>query len=297
MKKTFYLILFFSSVIFAQKAGENGLSFLKLSFGAKNAALADLAVVYSNDATALFYNPALLTNNKININITHNQSIQDLRSENFAFSFNYDDINFAVGVNNSSIDNIEIRNLPGEPIAKFNANYFLGTFSAAVNITDEIATGASVKYIYEGIYTDEATGYAVDLGLAYKQIIPNLNFGLSLRNIGNMNKLRYEKTKLPLDLRFGASYNFLVSELKSKIVLLGGINKYLNEEKLISAFATDIIYDEFFSLRIGYMTGVEARSISLGFGINYNNFVIDYAFVPYKYDLGNSNIITVGYYF
>ncbi len=297
MKKIFLLIIFISVTTFAQKAGENGLSFLKLSFGAKNAALADLAVVYSNDATALFYNPALLTNNKVNINISHNQSIQDLRSENFAFSFNYDDINFAVGVNTSSINNIEIRNLPGAPISKFNANYFLGSLSAAMDITENISAGTSLKYLYEGIYTDEATGYAIDLGLAYKQILPNLNLGLSLRNIGTMNKLRYQETKLPMDLRFGAAYNFLVPEFKSRIVFLGGISKYLREEKLITALATDIIYDELFSLRLGYMAGVEARSLSLGFGINYNNFVIDYAFVPYKYDLGNSNIITVGYNF
>ncbi|HPN38415.1 MAG TPA: PorV/PorQ family protein [Melioribacteraceae bacterium] len=297
MKKIILFSFLFAGLAMAQSAGKNGLSFLKLSFGAKNAALSDLGVVYANDASALFYNPALLVNNPININLSHNSSMQDLRSQNLAFGFNYDNINFALGVNTTSIDDIEVRNVPGEKISKFNANYFFGSFSAAMLITNNISIGATFKYLYEGLYSDEATGYGIDLGVAYKELIPNLNIGLSLRNLGSMNKLRNIETELPKDIRIGASYSIDVPTLKSKIVVIGGINKYFNEDEMYSAIATDIIYDNLLSLRLGYINGMEARSLSLGFGIFWNSFKVDYAFIPYKYDLGSSNIISVGYIF
>ncbi len=297
MKKISLILVLCSSILIAQSAGESGLSFLKLSFGAKNAALSDLAVVYSDDATALFYNPALLAKDPININVTHNQSIQDLRSQNLAFGFNYDSINFAIGVNTTSIDDIEVRNVPGEAITKFNANYFFGSFSAAMFVSENISVGTTFKYLYEGLYSDEATGFGFDFGVSYQQLIPKLNLGLSIRNLGSMNKLRNVETELPKDLRFGASYDFDLQELNSKIIVIAGINKYLNEDEICTGFAADVIYDNLLSLRIGYLSGIEARSISAGFGILWNNFKIDYAFIPYKYDLGSSNIITVGYIF
>ena len=297
MKNISIVLVLCSTMLFAQGAGKNGLTFLKLSYGAKNAALADLGVVYSKDATALFYNPALLADDDINLSISHNQSIQDLRSQNLAFGFNYDKIKFAIGVNTASIDEIEVRNVPGDPIAKFNANYFFGSISTGFYVSDEISVGTTFKYLYEGLYSDEATGYGFDFGIAYNNLIPNLNLGLSLRNLGSMNKLRNVETELPKDFRFGASYNLKFEEIKSDVVLLAGINKYLSEDELCSAFAADIIYDNLFSLRIGYLTGIEARSFSAGFGVLWNNFKVDYAFIPFKYDLGSSNIITVGYNF
>lgn len=297
MKRLIIILVIYSSLIYAQSAGENGLSFLKLSFGAKNAALSDLAVAYSDDATALFYNPALLAKDPININLTHNQSIQDLRSQNLSFGFNYESINFALGVNTTSVDGIEVRNVPGEAITKFNANYFFGSLSAATFVAEKISLGVTFKYLYEGLYSDEATGYGVDFGVAYEQIIPHLNLGMSFRNLGSMNELRNTKTELPKDLRFGAAYDLELNTINSKIIILAGLNKYLNEDNIYSALATDIIYDNFLSLRLGYQFGIEAKNFSTGFGIYWNNFKLDYAFIPYKYNLGSNNIISVGYIF
>ncbi|MFH0736599.1 MAG: PorV/PorQ family protein [bacterium] len=298
MKKIFAVLLLICGIVTAQDAGNNGLSFLKFSFGAKNAALADLGVVLANDVTALNYNPALLAGvDRLQLHLTHNQSIQDVKSEMFGFGFSFNNINFAVGVNTSTVSDIEIRNTPGEAIAKFDANYFYGSLSSGFYLTDNLSAGLTFKYLYEGMLTDEATGYGLDFGFAYKSIIPNLNMAVALRNIGKMNKLRNQSTELPKDLRFGSSYLLTVDQIKSNVVLAAGFNKYLEEEDLHYSVAADIKYDNLFSLRVGYITGYDSKGITTGFGIDWNNFNIDYAFTPYNYDLGDVHTISLMYNF
>ena len=71
----------FTSLL-AQTAGNSGLSFLKLGFGARNIALGDAGTALSTDVTALFYNPAALAINPASeIMLMHNEWIQDVRSE------------------------------------------------------------------------------------------------------------------------------------------------------------------------------------------------------------------------
>lgn len=299
MRKIIFIsLVFFSVSLSAQNAGKNGLSFMKYGFGAKNNSLADLGVVFANDVTALSYNPALLVNMAdVQLSLTHNQSIQDVRSEMIGFGFSYDKIKFAIGANTTSIDDIEIRTVPGEAVSTFNASYFYGSFSTGFYLTEQLSAGATIKYLYESMLTDEATGLGFDLGLAYKNVIENLNLGLAVRNLGSMNKLRDEETKLPKDIRFGAAYLLNLNQYKTDITLGTGINKYFEEEDTHFSVAADILYDRLLAIRVGYMTGYEAKGITLGMGINWNSFNFDYAYTPFTYDLGNAHTISVGYCF
>src|SRR3989304_2591293 len=94
MKKFLLIILFSSSILFAQSAGNSGLSFLKFGFGARNIAMGDAGASASNDLSALFYNPARLslidslelrsTGTRMNeVLFMHNEWVQDVRMEGF----------------------------------------------------------------------------------------------------------------------------------------------------------------------------------------------------------------------
>jgi len=85
--------------------------------------------------------------------------------------------------------------------------------SAAISVSDDITIGATSKFIYEKIFIEEASGYCFDFGGAYKAS-DNIFFGASILNVGSMNELNIEKSKLPTTVRFGASYsNSLVENL------------------------------------------------------------------------------------
>ena len=209
MKKTALIILFFSISLAAQSAGSTGLSFLKFGFGARNIAMGDAASSSANDVTALFYNPANLAgNNSAEILFMHNEWIQDVRSEILGTKFELFGLPLALGFNVTSVSDIEVRTKPGKADSKFNANFFYGSLSTGFFITDNISFGASGKYLYEGLLADEANGLGLDFGITYSTPVKGLTASAVIRNLGSMNQLRSEETKLPTEIRAGGMYDF-----------------------------------------------------------------------------------------
>ena len=296
--KKLIIIFLFAGTILAQNAGNTGLSFLKVGFGPRNIAMGDLGVVESNDLTSLYYNPALLADNKsAQIFVSHNEWVQDVRSELFGASFKLFGLPFAFGLNTTSINEIEIRQKPGEALSTFNAYYFFGSISTGFYVTEKLKAGATVRFINENLFSDEAHGWGFDLGLAYNQIFDELNLGIALRNLGSMNKLRNVETTLPTDLRVGLSYPLLVKSIKTDITLVSGYQKYLDVDNNHIHLGTELLYDKFLAIRAGYVTGFEAKSFSGGLGLIWNNIKFDYAFTPFEYNLGSAHTISVSYLF
>ncbi|MGD8778637.1 MAG: PorV/PorQ family protein [Ignavibacteria bacterium] len=297
MKKILILFIIFGhAVLFAQSAGSTGLSFLKIGFGARNIAMGDLGVVTANDVTALNYNPALISRyNGTQLFVTHNELISDTRSELFGSGFELFGIPLALGINTTTVSDIEVRTRPGEAQSTFNANYFYTSLSTGFDLADSISVGFTAKYLYENLFSDEANGWGFDFGLFYSNIIKNVDFGASLKNIGSMNELRNEATELPVDLRVGLAYNTFVSAIDSKVILLSGVQKYTATDDTHIHFGTEILYKNYFALRGGYFTGYESKSFTAGIGLIWNDLNFDYAYTPFDFDLGTSHTISILY--
>lgn len=298
MKKLLLIFVISSSFIFAQTAGKSGLAFLKLGFGARNIAMGDLGVATANDVTALNYNPALISYfDKSQLLFTHNELIQDSRSELFGASFSLFNLPFAVGINTTTISDIEIRTQPGEAQSTFNVNYFYASLSTGFDVTENLSLGVTAKYLNENLFLAEANGWGFDLGANYKNVIEGLNIGASLRNIGSMNELLREKTELPVDLRIGAAYKFDVKSLESDVTVTGGLQKYTATDDSHIHLGGEFLYKKMFAVRAGYMTGYETKGFTAGLGVFWNSINFDYAFTPYDFDLGSSHTISLMYNF
>lgn len=285
--------------LFAQSAGNSGVSFLKNGFGARNIAMGDLGVVGVSDLTALNYNPSLLSKYQgPQVMITHNQSIQDMSSQLIGASFSLWGIPFAVGVNNTSINDIEIRTQPGVPQSQFNAHYMFGSLSTGFEIMQNLSFGVTTKYVYENLFSDEAAGWAFDFGLNYANIIiDGLDVGVSYRNIGSLDELRNEATVLPTDLRIGLAYGLSVNSISSEVNLIGGIQKYTETDDTHIHVGGEVFYDSLVAMRLGYMTGYDSKGFTAGLGLNWEGLNFDYAFTPYTYGLGSAHTISLMYSF
>lgn len=298
MRKIFCLIIISASVIYSQSAGNSGLSFLKMGFGARNIAMGDAGSVAAADVTSLFYNPAnLALNRNPEIIFMHNEWIQDSRSDILGAKFVLFNIPFAIGLNLTAIDDIEIRTKAVlEPEATFNANYFSGSISTGFFILNNLAFGATAKYLYEGLYVDEANGLGFDFGLSYLTSINGLSVSTVIKNLGSMDKLRNEETDLPSEFRVGSAYNFSVTE-EFKITAAAELLKYLKDDNTHFNLGGEIFYNETIGLRAGYQTGFETRSFTGGIGIKWGSLSFDYAFMPFSYSLGNANIFSLQFKF
>jgi hypothetical protein len=300
MKKILILFAALTISLYAQEAGKTGLSFLKFGFGARNIALGNIGVISSNDVTALYYNPALLSEfSGSEIIFTHNEWIQDVRSELLGASFGLFGVPFAVGINTTTISDIETRTKSGDPLSKFNANYFSGSLSTGFEIIDNIAFGFTIKYLYEGLLSDESTGWGYDLGIFYKSPVERLVFGAALRNLGSMNELRNEATKLPSELAFGSMYTIPVENLKSEVVLGTEYQNLLNDKISRLNIGGEFIYNKLVAIRLGYQlqSAENAQNISAGLGLIWGNLNFDYAFIPFKYSLGTAHTLSIKFKF
>lgn len=298
MKKIIFIILTTSSIIFAQSAGNTGLSFLKFGFGARNLAMGDAGASASNDLSALYYNPARLSLiDKNEVLFMHSNWIQDINSEVFGIKWNLFGLPWAIGLNYTSINDIEIRTRPGEPESKFDANYFYGSLSTGFYIWNELSFGTTIKYLYEGLLSDESTGWGFDFGLNYLTPIKGLSVSTVIKNLGSMNALRNEETKLPTDFRLGSAYEFDVESAKLDFITVAELLTYLDTDDIHFNIGGDIIYNRIIALRVGYQSGYEAKGFTAGIGLMWGNLRFDYAYMPFSLDLGNANLFSLQFKF
>jgi hypothetical protein len=297
MNKILFLILLSLSSLLAQTAGNSGLSFLKLGFGARNIALGDAGTATSTDVTSLFYNPAALAINPASeIMLMHNEWIQDVRSEILGARTLIFGLPVAVGFNVTTINDIEVRNIAGDPVTKFNANYFFGSFSTGHMIVENFYFGASIKYLYESIYVDESTGWGFDLGASYLTSVKGLNISAVIKNLGTMNKLSNEKTRLPGEFRVGPAYSFTMQD-QYQITSTVEFQKYLPTSDIHFNAGAEILYDKLIALRVGYQSGYQTKNITAGLGLMWGNLSVDYALAPFQLGLGNGNILSLQFKF
>jgi hypothetical protein len=298
MKKIFIIILLISSISLAQSAGNSGLAFLKFGFGARNIAMGDAGAAASNDLSALHYNPSRLVSFENNeVMFMHSEWIQDVRSEVGGVKWNMFNVPFAIGFNVTTVSDIEVREKPGEPISKFNANYFLGSLSSGFAVIQNLDFGATIKYLYEGLLNDEATGFGFDAGLNYKTPVEGLTASAVIKNLGSMNALRNEETKLPAEFRVGGAYEFRIEEAKLDFILAGEFQKYIDTDDIHLIGGGEAVYNKVFAARVGYQSGYEARGFTGGVGLSWGSLRLDYAFLPFSLGLGNANLFSIQFKF
>ena len=298
MKSIFkYIVFLISSTafIFSQNdgAGNTGLAFLKLGVTSRAVSLGEAVVSNTSDASATHYNPAALFNgSKVNVLFMHNEQVLGVRTEFLAAKVKMEKLAFGLSLNNTSVDDIEVREIPGAPLQTFTAQNFAFGLSVGYKVNEMIQLGVTGKFLYEKIFVDNASGFALDLGGLYTK--DKLSLGLAISNLGSMSNLRNESTKLPSGVRGGGSYLIDLPKLSANLRINIEGYKVLDGGLFHANTGAEFLYKDFLAFRVGYQSGYENKSITTGVGILYKAFNLDYAFVPYKYSLGSSHTITLG---
>jgi hypothetical protein len=279
MKNVF--IFFFLLNIAAAQSVSTGLSFLKLGVGARSIAMGESFTAVTGDHAALYYNPASLHfSSRHELMLMHKNWISETATDYLGATILGDRWNYGFSVYSTSVDDIEVRLIPGEPDGSFSARNIAVGGSISYGLNDQLAIGLTGKFLYEKILVDEASGYGFDLGMLYKYD-EHFAFGISLQNVGSMNALRNESTDLPATVRLGSSYTSAISGQFNGTASFEAV-KTLDDEHTHLHTGGEIQYDNFASLRAGYVTGYEFRSFSTGFGVLYSSVKFDYAFVPFS---------------
>ena len=273
-------------------AGTSGLDFLKFGVGARPVAMGEAFVGLSDGVEALYWNPSGLRRVKgTEVTFMHNKRFQDITYEFFGAGRSFGSYSLGISLALNTVgDILYYEERPTEePLGTFSSHDFFFGLTYARTIRQGFDLGLTWKWLYEKIYTNTARGWAVDMGGIYG-LTDWLNLGMALQHLGPKLKFISQPFPLPTTLRIGLSY--LPPWLSPSVFTLdlvkprdSGYHLHLGGEySLLDAL----------SLRAGYQTGYGERSFTTGFGLKYRNYGIDYGWVSYGSDLGDTHRVSLG---
>lgn len=269
-------------------------NFLKISGGVRAAGMGDTFVGLADDSSAIYWNPAGITQVKsgefstaytnwfqgVSIgNIFLVQNTQDYGS--FGFSAAY--------LSAGAIEETTVAE-PGGTGAKFNPSDMVLGFSYAKEVAKYMSVGLNIKHISDSINinSDLSGSVCTDIGFFTRRIfVKGLSMGIAVRNIGYM-----AGSPLPLVTTFGVGYR---TWLLMPMNLVLDVNMPADNTGNVHAGMEYRIF-KFLCLRLGCKSNGEENaggSFSAGLGFTLQDLVIDYAYAPYG-DLGESHRISLG---
>ena len=285
--------LLFHSLVLSQGSSQGAVS-LKFPITPFVAATGESFVADPGALQSILINPAnIASRDDYGVIFSHTDWIQDIQTECLSIAAPSSFGALALTIENTSVDGIELRSVPGPAIGTFNAQSAFFQLSYGIEVAQNIRIGISPKYLYEKIYVDETTGYGLDAGVIYTPPVDGLSLGCSITNMGSLSAFNTERIDLPAEVRLGGTYSINVTNMIFRFATaftseLGTSTNHYN----IGGEAT---YDHIFNMRVGYQTGIDTRGFSAGIGIRYSIVAIDYAYVPFSMQLGNSQVISIGF--
>lgn len=284
------------------RAQDTGMSFLRMGTFAEHAGLGDTYASYVGGAASLYGNPAGLAVQGQNSGALSYQSwIAATSIYSAAARFRAGERG-GVGLSVAVFDggDLEARDRPGpgEPFAA----QFLAASAGYARQLGVLRAGVVGKILSERIYTDNASGYAFDVGLQASFFEEYLMLGASLHNLGSMQELGAEATELPMMIRIGAAgyplriYSGDDGDPTFRFFLTPELVVFPNDDVQQLRVGVGAEISDLLSVRTGYISGDDVRKFTFGAGVFYAGFQFDYAFLPLEEGFGGpSHMLTLTY--
>lgn len=288
---TIIILILFTTPVFALGAGESCASFLKISVGPKAIGLGEAFTAVADDVTAIYWNPAGLSQiNSHQFIFMHNLWFEDI-THNF--------IGITIPSKNKQVLGLGMITLVIDDIEKRSTEYdlipidtFKATDKAFIISWANKNVGINIKLISQQIDDKKGRGVAFDMGWLH-QLSQNIKIGAVLQNWNEIKEMKIYKKEFnyPTILRLGTSYK------RNDLLLAIDFYKPF-DNKLSIHFGLEKSYERFY-LRGGYRyklntTNEPLSGVTLGFGCKFKNYQLDYGYVPYP-DLGNTHRVSVTY--
>jgi hypothetical protein len=321
-KLLFVVILLTNMLSFGQVGGKGVYEFLNLVASPRQAALGGKVItIYDDDPNTAHYNPATINpdmDNKFSLN--YGDYFGEVRYGTASYAYVYDRHlqTLQAGVNYVNYGNFDGYDENGNPTAPFTGSEIELSVGYAYNLPNtDIHIGANAKLISSTLENYNSFGGAVDLGVIYIDDPNDINWALSIRNLG-MQFTTYSGTQehLPTEILAGVSQELENVPLRWHLTLEnlqqwnvsfsnparaeGNIDGGSTPEKVSFfnnalrhvIFGAELFPKRSFNLRLGYnfrrgeeMRILEQRNfsgISVGFGLKVNRIKFNYSYSRYS---------------
>ena len=322
LRKLVLLLSFLlSAVSFSQIGGKAVYQFLNLAQSPRQAALGGKTVtVVDYDVNQAFYNPATINEKMHNrLSANYGSYYGEVSYGTAAYAYTYDRHlqTFHAGISYINYGTFEGRDELGNLTSDFTGSEAALSLGYAYNLPwTDMYVGANAKLISSTLESYNSWGAAVDLGFLYVDVDNDINYGLTVRNLGFQIK-PYQDTneKLPLAIDAGISqlmenvpirWHMTFENLQQWNIAFSNPNRAEgsldggSKEEKVSFFnnalrhlilGAELFPEKGFNIRLGYnfRRGEELRivdqrnfsGISVGFGLRFGKVKFDYSYSRY----------------
>ena len=294
---------FFSS----KAAGTTSADFLNLPVGARASAMGGAYSAISEEASAIYWNPAgLVQIPKLSAIFMRTQYVQDISYQYAAYAhrLTYDSV-IAGSVLLTDIGAIDRTDMNGNPVGAGTFSprdqvYTLSYSKAILEFSDkdmDVSVGVSVKYIRSQI-VESAKAYAGDLGImTYNFTNIPYRLGVTMTNLGSGMRYDVDSSPLPLTFKLAGAVNPFRNMLFAVDVVLP------KQNRPSFLLGTELSTEPSELTRLSARAGLNAQRLkdglggfTMGVGATLHFFTLDYAFVPMG-ELGSTHKISITFDF
>ncbi|MBK9099760.1 MAG: PorV/PorQ family protein [bacterium] len=312
MKNLFYILLsiiILNDIMFAQlfpvlgdqRAGISTAQFLKIGVGGRAAALGESFIAISDDASALYWNPAGLAQfNKNQLIISHNIWVADINHDFIGVVYHLDgDNSFGASLTAVTMDDMPVTT----EFAPFGTGEYFGYSDIAVSLsyarkmTEQFSFGGTVKYVEETLDKLKMRGVMIDLGTYYRTGLGSTRFAVTVSNfgaelapdgevilIGNRTNSEWQSFAPPTIFRVGFAFEPYESDEHRVTTSIQLNHPNDNSENVVTG--AEYAWQKMLFLRAGYKFNVDEQNYSFGLGLNVPisiaEFTLDYAFTNFQ---------------
>jgi hypothetical protein len=331
MSQKLLLFYLFSicTVSYGQIGGKYTYEFLNLVTSPRQAALGGKTItIYDEDVNEALFNPAAINDEMHNhLSLNYGNYYKEVTYGTASYAYTYDQHlqTFHAGVNYINYGKFDGYDENGLPTSEFTGSEIALSVGYAYNIPHtDVHIGANAKFIESTLESYNSFGAAVDLGLLYIDEKNDINWGLTIMNIGTQFT-SYDGTRenLPLEIIAGVSqelenvpirWHFTLENLQqwnlafsnpvnSETSIDGSVTEenisVFNNALRHMIFGIELFPKKAFNLRLGYnfRRGAELQiqdqrnfsGLSLGFGLRLNKLKFNYSYSKYTL-AGNTSL-------
>jgi long-subunit fatty acid transport protein len=280
------LLLLLPGLLYGQaKVGTAGAQFLELGVSARAVGMGEAFVAIADDATAVYYNPAGLTQlYDREVVFTHVEYPAEITYDFAGLAYPLYDFGGTLGLGFYMLDAGDIDETtyeyPEGTGRTFGAQEYALGLSYGRNLTDRFSIGVTLKFIDERYESERASGWAADVGTSYNTGFRNFKISMVITNFGPDMAFLSESYPLPINFKFGGAINVLDGERHMATFALEGWHPSDNLEKYNAGL--EYSYAGRYFLRVGQKFNYDITGFSAGGGVHLPisglDFRADYAY-------------------
>jgi hypothetical protein len=275
-------------------AAPPGFAFLEIPTGARAAALGGAYASMATGVEAAFWNPArLATAHGLEITGAHSELFQKLRHDSFALGGKMFGGGIAASLRALYSEPIDERDDLGNLIGSFGAHDLELALGYGHEVAPGVSLGGSASIVRERISNLAAMTYAMGLGAAWEPAgLPGLRLALAGQNFGpaasyTIDGVQGAPVSLPAAVQSGVSYR---TDVSARMHVVGAVEgRAARGRNVLGLVGAEVGDASGAALRLGLRLNDTATTMSFGAGYALPGFTFDYAFVPLRYELGETH--------